>query len=270
MKGNVLLSSNWANGDSDAKLPIFPKLKVEKSKGFIRTMLHIKDYEQTFNWYGVASWIAALDVAAIGYKTDKWNLSRLDNSFKGSGVLILGGSLSPDEEKKFQEDFNANMTGEGSTGKILTITKEGEVSGSAFTEIGQSVTEGDWKGLHEQSKSDLIISHEWYRSLAGLVDNTGFDTNRIRNEYEVALNSLIYPMQSFFLENFNKVFKNLFSFDFEAWFKNVQPVSIASQINVNKVITKRQALNILGIDEDLDSDINLNELVDNGNNTTIN
>ena len=265
-KGNALLSANWQAGKEEKKLPIYPKNKIEKATGTIRTMLHLKDYEQMFKYYGVASWIAALDVAAIGYKTDKWNLSRLDNSFKGSGVLVVGGDTSPDDEKKIQKEFKDKMTGEGSTGKIIMLNKEGEVSGTSFTEIGQNVTEGDWTSLHGQSRSDLIIAHEWYRSLAGIADNTGFDTNRIRNDYEIALNSWVLPFQENIVDELSKVFSDILGIkNFDMQFKNAHPVSIASQINVNKVLTKRQGLQQLGIEEDEVANIDLNTFIDNGN-----
>jgi len=38
--------------------------------------------------------------------------------------------------------------------------------------------------------------HSWYRSLAGYQDATGFDTNRINDEYKVALSSSILPKQA--------------------------------------------------------------------------
>ena len=42
-----------------------------------------------FEHYGVPPYIAGFSVSAIAWKTDRWNISRLDNSFQLSGVMML-------------------------------------------------------------------------------------------------------------------------------------------------------------------------------------
>ena len=58
-------------------------------------MIHYKDYEPTFEHYGVPPYIAGFNVSAIAYKTDKWNISRLDNSFQLSGVTTVRWTAKP-------------------------------------------------------------------------------------------------------------------------------------------------------------------------------
>ena len=39
-----------------------------------------------------------MNVSAIAYKTDRWNISRLDNSFQLSGVMMLDGEVDKEQE----------------------------------------------------------------------------------------------------------------------------------------------------------------------------
>jgi hypothetical protein len=161
-------------------------------------------------------WVAGLNVSAIAYKTDKWNVSRLDNSFNPSGVLIVSGEFSTDEEyEDFKDDFETNYTGEGNTGKILMLAQkpgQNPDAGTRFVTTSQGA-DGDWQALHNQSTGDLIIAHNWYRALTGISDNTGFDTNRVLNEYEVALNTVILDEQDVFLNVFKRVLNDVLRVD---------------------------------------------------------
>lgn len=54
----------------------------------------------------------------------------------------------------------------------------------------------------------IITIHNWFRSLTPYSgEKTGFDANRIINEYEIALNTIISPLQTFFLHHFDQILK---------------------------------------------------------------
>ena len=53
-----------------------------------------------FNHYGVPKYIAGMGVSAIAYKTDKWNIARLENSFKLSGVMMIDATAFNDTNIK--------------------------------------------------------------------------------------------------------------------------------------------------------------------------
>ena len=87
---HILLHHNWDNFSSKdvVSLPLYPAFESQ-ADGTLRSIIHYKDYEPGFEHYGVPPYIAGLGVSAIAYKTDRWNISRLDNSFQPSGVMIL-------------------------------------------------------------------------------------------------------------------------------------------------------------------------------------
>ena len=89
-KESVLIHPDWSKYENNKKLTntiaIYPKFTEDGN--VLRSIIHVKKYEPDFENYGVPVYIAAMDAAAIGYKTNKWNVSRLDNSFQTSGVLV--------------------------------------------------------------------------------------------------------------------------------------------------------------------------------------
>ena len=39
------------------------------------------------------------------------------------------------------------------------------------------LNDGDWKELHDQATSDIVVAHSWFRSLSGLDYSSGFSGN---------------------------------------------------------------------------------------------
>jgi len=230
----VLIHPDWSQykGSSDKwrkVLPLYPKWQQDKDEdGFtaFRTVVHLKEYEPEFVYYGLPDYIAAKDSVQIDYKTNKWNLARLKNSFRISGMLIV--PVADEKESKDVLDYvEKNMVGEGNQAKLLTITKSRAADNekadqTQFIETG-GADEGDWMNLHQQSMSDMIVTHRWFRSLVGVADNTGFDTQRILNEYEIALNTVISDYQEKYLGLFQKMYKEVQNRDVELKFINRPP-----------------------------------------------
>lgn len=197
---HILIHPDWrAFKMREAKrLPIYP-LFEEQADGTERSMIHYKDYEPMFTHYGVPSYIAGLNVSAIAYKTDKWNISRLDNSFQMSGVMMLDDAVSSEEEAE-QIIRAAEQKFGGKPGQVLFVVKDGsESDNSRFIPLTSS-SDGDWESLHTQANTDIVVAHSWFRSLSGIDYSSGFSSERILHEYEVALNTVILAEQEELLE----------------------------------------------------------------------
>ena len=193
---HVLLHHDWsAFRTSEARrLPLYP-LFEEQPDGTLRTMVHYKDYEPAFEHYGVPPYIAGLNVSAIAYKTDRWNISRLDNSFQLSGVMLLDSSADNEAEAERIVRL-AEQKFAGNPGQVMFVIREGgEEDNSRFIPIA-SQNEGDWQALHEQATADIVVAHSWFRTLSGLDYSSGFSAERILHEYEVALNTVILAEQA--------------------------------------------------------------------------
>lgn len=208
-EGYVLIHKDWAKVNRTKnkikRIPLYPAFEDTEGDGNLRSMIHFKDYEPEFVDYGIPQWIAGMGVSSIAYKTDKWNISRLDNNFNSSGVLMVEGDFDSDEEAEdLKKEFKKEFTGEVNTGKIMFIAKNQGGEHTQFIPFSGG-TDSDWSNLHAQSSGDLVIAHGWYRSLSGISDNTGFDTDRILNEYNIALKEVIEDRQEYFLGTIRKL-----------------------------------------------------------------
>ena len=212
-KQHILLHHNWQQNQpkNSKKIPLYPVFEKAKD-GTLRSILHYKEYEPMFENYGIPTYIAGMNVSAIAYKTDKWNISRLDNSFQLSGIMMLDADVDSDSEAEYilrqaEEKFA------GKPGQVMFLIKGmNESESSKFVPI-TSANEGDWKDLHTQATNDIVVAHSWFRSLSGLEYSTGFSSERILHEYEIALNTLILGEQEELLEPIRSILENQFQID---------------------------------------------------------
>ena len=212
-KKHIILHDDWRNftAKTAQKLPIFPEFK-KSGNGTLRSIIHYKDYEPMFENYGVPPYIAGMNVSAIAYKTDKWNISRLDNSFQLSGVMLLDASVDSDEEAA-EIVKTAEKKFAGKPGQVMFMMKDSsEGDNSRFIPITAS-NEGDWSKLHDQATTDIIVAHSWFRSLSGLDYGTGFNSDRIIYEYEVALNTVILAEQEEIMEPIKEAIETILKQD---------------------------------------------------------
>jgi hypothetical protein len=197
---HIVLHHDWSRFRlSEAQtVPLYPDFATTE-EGLLRSIVHYKDYEPMFEHYGVPSYIAGMNVSAIAYKTDRWNISRLDNSFQLSGVMMLDASV--DNEQQANDIVRtAERKFAGNPGQVMFVIKESDSNeNSRFIPIASS-NEGDWRELHDQATADIVVAHSWFRSLSGLDYGSGFNADRILHEYEIALNTVILPEQAEMLE----------------------------------------------------------------------
>jgi hypothetical protein len=230
----AIIHPNWRNESSTKdlrkELPIYPKfeyVKGDNGSTLLRSVYHFKDYEPEFTFYGVPLWIAGKDSAEIDLKTNRWNLSRLENSFRTSGILVVPVADAT-EASAVIDSVESNFTGEGNNSKVLVIAKtrakENEKADTTQLIETKQDDDGNWINLHTQSLSDIMISHGWFRSLTSLPDNTGFDTNRILNEYKIALSTSIIDVQNMFVNFYKQVYLDLQNREIEIGFINKPPL----------------------------------------------
>ena len=197
---HILLHHDWSHfrAKEAHSLPLYP-LFEKQHDGTLRSIIHYKDYEPMFEHYGVPQYIAGMNVSAIAYKTDRWNIARLDNSFQLSGVMMIDNAVD-NEAEAAELARMAEQRFAGKPGQVMFVIRdESSDDNSRFIPI-ESQNDGDWKDLHDQATSDIVVAHSWFRSLSGLDYSTGFSAERILHEYEVALNTVILGEQSELLE----------------------------------------------------------------------
>ena len=210
---HILLHHDWAAfKPAEARsLPLYPDFEAQED-GTLRSIVHCKDYEPMFEHYGVPPYIAGFSVSAIAWKTDRWNISRLDNSFQLSGVMMLDSSVDNEAEAERIVRL-AEQKFAGNPGQVMFVIRDGgEGDNSRFIPIA-SQNEGDWQALHEQAVSDIVVAHSWFRTLSGLDYAAGFSAERILHEYEVALNTVILAEQDELTEPIRAVIASVLGLD---------------------------------------------------------
>lgn len=206
---HVLLHHNWAefSPGKAASVALYPTFETG-ADGFLHSMIHYADYEPMYSHYGIPAYIAGMRVASIAYKTDCWNISRMDNSFQLSGVMLLDGSTASEQEARDIVRM-AEQKFAGHPGQVMFMVKECTAGDSSrFIPINSS-NEGDWQSLHDQATTDIVVAHSWFRSLSGLDYSNGFSSERILHEYEVALNTVILNEQAQLLEPLREVMEHI-------------------------------------------------------------
>ena len=210
---HVLLHHDWAAfKPAEARsLPLYPDFEAQED-GTLRSIVHYKDYEPMFEHYGVPPYIAGFNVSAIAYKTDRWNISRLDNSFQLSGVMMLDSTMD-DEAQAERIMRTAEEKFAGNPGQVMFVIRDGgEDDNSRFIPIAAQ-NEGDWQALHEQAVGDIVVAHSWFRTLSGLDYASGFSAERILHEYEIALNTVILGEQAELLEPIREIIGRILGAD---------------------------------------------------------
>ncbi len=210
---HIIIHHDWTRFKSDeaVNVSLYPEFETA-SDGTLRAMIHYKDYEPMFEHYGVPAYIAGLNVSAIAYKTDRWNISRLDNSFQMSGIMLLDNAVDSEQEAEEVIRTAQHKFG-GKPGQVLFVIKDGtENDNSKFIPIS-SENDGDWNELHDQATSDIVVAHSWFRALSGLDYETGFSAERILYEYEVALNTMILGEQAELLDPIKSAITDVLGID---------------------------------------------------------
>ena len=210
---HIILHHDWSHfrASEACALSLYPRFE-RHSDGSLRSIIHYKDYEPMFHHYGVPQYIAGMNVSAIAYKTDRWNIARLDNSFQLSGIMMIDNAVDSEEEAAKLARM-AEQRFAGKPGQVMFIIRdESSDDNSRFIPI-ESQNDGDWKELHDQATSDIVVAHSWFRSLSGLDYSTGFSAERILHEYEVALNTVILGEQNELLEPITHAIASILQID---------------------------------------------------------
>jgi hypothetical protein len=152
--------------------------------------------------------LAGLDAAEISRNIDMWNANRTANGFSASA--IYEGEFDSDEDANlFTKMLKNRNSGADVAGDILVAkrAKGGSTKGN-FIDL-TNTKDGEFLNLKNLSTDDLISCHSFYRSLCSMPDNTGFDTDRILNEYNIFINTTAKYEQQKFIENINFILNSI-------------------------------------------------------------
>ena len=247
-KKDVYIHPDWARYKMEKKkMSILPLYPVVRDNRFI---IHFKDYEPTFNFYGLPDYVAALEHVAVDYEIGKWNHTKFQNGFQPSAIVEISGDMGEDEAKKMVKEAQKKFVGEGNNGKILFIVKNGDTS-PANVQIIKDDQDGSWLDLQKITDQNIITAHRWQPSLSGIVssgkmNNTG---SEIRIAYDLCMTTVVKDTADMLLNSIRTLlFKELNYEPEELMIHFEPPISYITDIDVKEVLTINEQRKLL--DED--------------------
>ena len=110
-----------------------------------------------------------------------------------------------------------------------------------------STKQGDFEELQRLATQNIITGHRWFASLSGVQTGGQLGSNQqIRNEYNIALKSLIIPQfQKPLLKMFNEILK-IAKIDVELGIMNVAPVGIEDRIEPKEILDRNEQRELIG------------------------
>jgi len=235
---SIYFHPDWKNSKKNdgkmARIPLYPRI------GGSRFVIHYKDYESTFNYYGLPDFVAALEWIAIDYEIGKYNHTNFKNGFAPSAIVTVNGDFGEKEAEQFVETAKDTLTGSGNNSKILFLVKNGDDSNGADVQILSNKEDGDFLDLQKLCDQNIITSHRWQPALSGIVssgkmNNTG---SEIRIAYELAMSTVIKDTTNILLEPIKRIINKELGVDTsDLRVVYEPPISFLSDIDPKQVLT---------------------------------
>lgn len=230
-------------------------------------IIHLKNDTPEYDYYGLPESIQALKWADIEYKIAQFNLDMFKNGFFPSVAIDLFGQAPQGmTDKQYVDSIKDSFTDEGNNSKMFIQLLDDPEQSAKITEFS-TTRDGQFTELQDLATQNIISSHRWFASLAGLQTAGSLGSNQqIRNEYNIALKGLIIPQfQKPILRCFNDIMKIL-KFDIELGIMNVAPVGIEDKIEPKEVLTVNEQRELLGFEPLEETETIKKDGNDDGNN----
>ena len=248
-KENIIISPDWEEyeqrKDEAEVIPFYPNFV--RDKGNKRSVIHIKDYEPEFEYYGLPDYVAALEDISVNYEIGRWNNTKFKNHFQPSSIVEINGDMSDEEAENLVEEARNKFTGEGNNGKILFLVKNGDTAPATVTTLDDK-SEGNFLNLQNVTNQNIITAHRWQPSLSGLVsagkmNSTG---SEIRIAYEMVMATIVKGTMHLLFEPIKNVLLDS-GYNVEGLeVKYEPPVSFMTDINIQDVLEINELREVLG------------------------
>jgi hypothetical protein len=273
------VSDNWEldQGVNVTQIPIYPKF--DNVNGSKRSAVHIKNYCPGFFYWGIPSNIASRFYAELEYRIPKYNIAKFKNGFVPSAILQFFGNMSKEEAAKMVKNVKDSFTDTEKNAKMLVQVLSDEKYKMNAT-ILEDKNDGSYMDLQKIASQGIITGNEFTTALAGFATGGKLGTNQqMRDELEYVTNTTIKPVRRKILQNiinpFIKENQRVGAVDNGLMLSiaNMNPISLASQLDANSVLLtdeKREILGFDALDEKGKMQMQNEKTVTNGNNNNTN
>ena len=254
---HVYIHPDWSQYQSTKKdqvvLSVYPKFEQNTS------ILHFKDYEATFNYYGLPDFIAALEWISIDNYLQKYNLTKFENNFTPSCIVEINGDMGEMEAEELVKEAQQKWTGKGNNSKILFLVKNGDTSPATITMLNDN-SDGSFMELQRLTSQNIITAHRWQPAMSGIVSSGKLSStgSEIRVAWEMVMGTIIKDVEGLILKKIQRVISELTTIDTtDLQIIYEPPISFLSEIAPSQVLTINEQREMLGFEFIEGGDINL-------------
>tara|TARA_R100000655_G_scaffold24_2_gene151 strand:+ start:19022 stop:20266 length:1245 start_codon:yes stop_codon:yes gene_type:complete len=245
---HIYIHPNWEkygmSKEDTVIVPVYPNFEKNTS------IIQFKDYEPTFNYYGLPDFVAGLEWLAIDWELQNYNHSKFKNNFTPSAIVEINGDMGEEEAEKLVKDAQQKWTGKNNNSKILFLVKNGDTSPANVTVLNDNA-DGSFLELQKLTSQNIITSHRWQPAMSGIVsagkmNNTG---NEIRVAWEMVMGTIIKEVENMIFGKIKSIIKELTPLhieDFQVIYE--PPVSFLSDIVPSQVLTINEQRELLGFE----------------------
>jgi capsid portal protein len=246
---HVYIHPNWEkygiSKEDTVIVPIYPKF--EKNTAII----HFKDYEPTFNYYGLPDFVGALEGwLQIDWELQNYNHSKFKNNFTPSAIVEINGDMGEEEAEQLVKDAQTRWTGKGNNSKILFLVKNGDTSPANVTVLSDTA-DGSFMDLQKLTSQNIITAHRWQPAMSGIVSSGKLSStgNEIRVAWEMVMGTVIKDVEELLFNKIKQVIKETTTLDIDDFQIIYEPpVSYVSDIVPNQILTINEQREMLGFE----------------------
>ena len=250
---SIGISKNWdiqGLGAGVTEIPLFPEFSKEGNGG--KTAIHIKNYAPNFFYYGLPNWYPARFWAELEYFIPKYNIDKFLNGFLPSVFIELYGNVSKEQAQQMTKDIVDTFTGVGNGSKIFTQFLQSKEHAANITPLADN-SEGKFLDLQKMTTQNIVTAVGTTMSLSGVAQGGKLGTNQqIRDELDLITNTSIKSTRGVILRKIVNVYIGLVKENNQQIeslvldIANSNPISLASSIDVNNVLSRNERRDILG------------------------
>ena len=189
-----------------------------------RFLYSIKTYNSFSPFFGVPSWISAMQSIDINYAIDTWIESFMSNNARFDFLLVTTGQyLSEKQENKVKSTLTGAKGVENSgKGGILSLDSDSDVKLLELNKVDHSsFLDGKGEYIQQICQAHGLSGHSLGFSKGGKSIAGNEAIGALRKDNEVT----IYPMQVKLENDFNRLFYMLFGVNPDMKFKRMDVVS---------------------------------------------
>ncbi len=232
-----------------------PNVWKKDESGDLHTVIHLFNYFGGIPFYGIAPSVPGLRQQVMEGSSAQYNLDNFDNNMVMSALLVFKSAMTQQEAIANAKEIIKTHTGKGKIGRVGVVASEGGIEDFELIPL-ETQKEGSFIEFDKRNEEKIITAHNWDKIFfANSADGSfGKGSTYIRGIWDVKKATVIDPLLEYWTSTFIKPFIKIVAdhlkkpewLKYEFGFKSAMPFSYASDININKVLTKNEGREMIG------------------------